>query len=137
MNTEQAQARVLVLHCAESGKKALSRMADSGRKIAGSIVPFELPCTGRINEVMLMETLENGFDGVLVVGCHRDNCRYLDGNLRAERRIDRIRDLLSEAGVPDKAVEMVFISPDEGRKLYESIVDFTNKLKELKERVTS
>ena len=122
--------KILLLHCAESGKKALAKMAQSGFRLPASCATFELACTGRINEVLLMETLENGFSGVLIVGCHRDNCRYLDGNLRAEKRISRVKALIEEAGIKGRRLEMVFVSPDEGQKLYHTIQDFTNKVKE-------
>jgi coenzyme F420-reducing hydrogenase delta subunit len=65
--------KVLLLHCAESGKKALQRMIQLGHKLPGNIQTFELPCTGRVNDVLLMETLQDGFDGVLVIGCQYRN----------------------------------------------------------------
>jgi len=120
--------KTLVLHCAESGKKALSRMSELGYRIPEPVRTFELPCTGRINEVLLMETLQDGFSRVLVVACHKENCKYLDGNLRAEKKVNRVRKILAGAGVADKSIEMVFISPDEGRKLYK-LITHTNNIK--------
>jgi coenzyme F420-reducing hydrogenase delta subunit len=77
-----------------------------------------------------METLENDFSKIIVLGCHRDNCRYLTGNLRAEKRINRINTLLKDAGIRDRQVKMIFISPDEGLKLSQEIEAFTRKTKE-------
>jgi coenzyme F420-reducing hydrogenase delta subunit len=119
--------KVLLLHCAESGKKALSRMVQLGHKLPGNIQTFELPCTGRVNDVLLMETLQDGFDGVLVIGCHKENCKYLDGNMRAEKRVNHVQKILADAGIDKKQVDMVFVAPDEGNRLSRIIKDFMEK----------
>jgi coenzyme F420-reducing hydrogenase delta subunit len=124
------EKRVLLLHCAESGKKALHRMAQLGHKLPGDARTFELPCTGRVNDVLLMETLQDGFDGVLVIGCHKDNCKYLDGNMRAEKRVNHVEKILADAGIDKKYVDMVFVAPDEGSRLSRVIKDFYKKVKE-------
>ena len=120
--------KVLLIHCAEGAKKALKRMTELGCRIPDNVVLFELPCTGRVNEVLLMETLEKGVNRIIVVGCHKDNCRYLTGNLRAEKRINRISALLNGAGIKNKHVAMLFISPDEGLKLSREINKYINLL---------
>ena len=121
--------KLLLLHCAESGKKVLQRMTQLGHKLPGDVRTFELPCTGRVNDVLLMETLQDGFDGVLVIGCHKDNCKYLDGNMRAEKRVDHVKQILTDAGIDKKHVEMVFVAPDEGARLSGIIQDFYEEMK--------
>ena len=121
--------KLLLLHCAESGKKALDRMTQRGHKLPGNIQTFELPCTGRVNDVLLMETLQDGFDGVLVIGCHKENCKYLDGNMRAEKRVNHVKQILADAGIDKKHVEMVFVAPDEGARLSGIIQDFYEEMK--------
>lgn len=120
--------KLLVLHCAESGTKALAKIANSGNKLKTEIKTFELPCTGRVNEVLLMETLSGGYDGTLVVGCHRKNCRYLDGNRKAEKKMLRIKQLLTDAGITGKDVGIIFTAPDESDRLYREINDFYARL---------
>ena len=124
------EPKILLLHCTESGSRAIQNLRQHGRSIPAGVRTFELPCSGRVNDVLLMETLETGFDGVLIVACHKDNCRYLDGNLRAEASIARIRSVLEQAGVAGKAVDMVFTSPDEGVRLAGRIETFRTHLTE-------
>ena len=120
--------KILVIHCAENGKKALHKMKQTGGGLPANVRAFELPCTGRVNEVLLMKSLEEGCDGILVAACHRDNCRYLDGNLRAEGKVNRIRKILVDAGIDDKAVDIVFVAPDEGARLSRRIQEFEQQL---------
>jgi len=124
--------KILLLHCAESGKKALHKMTQLEYALPEDVSTFELPCTGRVNETLLMEALEDGFDSIMVIACHKENCKYLDGNLRAEKRVSRVRKILAEAGIDNKHVDMMFIAPDEGRKLLRRILDFRLQIEKSK-----
>jgi coenzyme F420-reducing hydrogenase delta subunit len=115
---------ILIVHCAEGAKKALARMTEEGYNLPPQFKTFELPCTGSVNEVLLMENLQNGANGVVVLGCRRENCKHLDGNLKAERKVARVKRLLSEAGAEGKFVEMVYAAPDEGKRLHEILLGF-------------
>lgn len=115
---------ILIMHCKEGAKKALARMTEEGYTLPPHFKTFELPCTGSVNEVLLMENLQNGAAGVIVLGCRKENCKHLDGNLKAERKVARIKNMLSEAGVEGRFVEMVFAAPDEGKRLHDTLLGF-------------
>jgi coenzyme F420-reducing hydrogenase delta subunit len=119
---------LLIIHCAEGAKKALQSIGQIGLGLPQGVRTFELPCAGRVNEVLLMETLQNGVGGVLVVGCRKENCRYLDGNLRAEKKVERVKKLLADAGIAGRFVDMAFAAPDEGRKLHSAIMSAYERL---------
>ena len=119
--------RVLLLHCAQGARKALNKMSQEGYKLNKNVATFELPCMGRINEVMLMQYLEQGFARVMLVACHKVNCQYLQGNLRAEKRLDRLQNILDQAGIENKKLKLVFVAPDESQKLSTEIEDFLKK----------
>jgi F420-non-reducing hydrogenase iron-sulfur subunit len=61
------------------------------------VVP--LPCSGKIDILYLTKAFETGADGVAVVTCQQGECRYLEGNLRARKRVEVIDGLLEEIGV--------------------------------------
>lgn len=119
---------VLVIHCAQGGAEALRRMRQLGYRLPASVRTFELACTGRVSEPILMEALQDGAGGVLVVGCRKDACKYLDGNCRAEKRVSRVREILHDAGIGQKTVEMLFTAPDEGGALYRAVRGFCEKV---------
>jgi len=120
---------ILIIHCAEGAKKALARMSEEGHKLPPQFKTFELPCTGSVNEVLLMENLQDGSTGIVVLGCQKENCKHMDGNLKAERKVARVKKLLSEAGVEGKFVEMVFTAPDEGKRLHNTLLEFSRAAK--------
>jgi hypothetical protein len=46
-----------------------------------------------------LKAFEAGADAVCVITCAGDNCHYLEGSRRAERRVSHVRDLLNEIGL--------------------------------------
>jgi F420-non-reducing hydrogenase iron-sulfur subunit len=68
------------------------------------------PCTGKLEMEHILEAFEKGIDGVLVVGCLEGGCHFVEGNLRARKRTDRIRAMLEEIGVGSERLRMVNLS---------------------------
>jgi F420-non-reducing hydrogenase iron-sulfur subunit len=68
------------------------------------------PCTGKIEMEHILEAFEKGIDGILVAGCLEGGCHFLEGNLRARKRTDRIRDLLDQIGIGGERLKMVNLS---------------------------
>lgn len=69
-------------------------------------------------------------DGVLVTGCHIDDCHYIDGNKNAEIRINNTKKALTKLGL-DKRLRLEWISASEGARFSEVIRDFTEEIKKL------
>jgi F420-non-reducing hydrogenase iron-sulfur subunit len=68
------------------------------------------PCTGKIEMEHILEAFEKGTDGVLVVGCLEGGCHFLEGNLRARKRADRVCEVLDEIGLGGERLKMVNLS---------------------------
>jgi F420-non-reducing hydrogenase iron-sulfur subunit len=69
-----------------------------------------LPCTGKLEMDAVLAAFERGIDGVLVAGCLEGGCHYVEGNLRAKRRLEAIRNLLDEIGLGRERLRMVNLS---------------------------
>lgn len=61
------------------------------------VVP--VPCSGKIDILYLTKAFETGADGVAVLTCKKGECRYLEGNLRAIKRVEAVDELLEETGL--------------------------------------
>jgi len=88
-------------------------------------------CTGRIDQRHILQAFILGADGVLIGGCHPGDCHYVSGNLKAEKRVKRLKALLKEAGIEPERLRIEWASAGEGKKIAEIIQDFTNQLQEL------
>lgn len=60
---------------------------------------ISLPCSGKVDLLYLIKAFETGADGVVIVTCRQDACRYLEGNLRATKRAQAVDTLLEEVGL--------------------------------------
>lgn len=68
------------------------------------------PCTGKIEMEHILEAFEKGVDGILIVGCLEGGCHFLEGNLRARKRAERISEVLSEIGLGGERLKMANLS---------------------------
>ena len=69
-----------------------------------------LPCTGKLEMEHILGAFEKGIDGILVAGCLEGGCHFQEGNLRARRRTDKVREMLDQIGVGSQRLLMVTLS---------------------------
>ncbi len=72
-----------------------------------------VPCTGEVEVEHLLAAFERGSDGVLVAGCLERGCHFVEGNLRAKRRVEAVRQTLDEIGLGRERLRMVNLSASE------------------------
>jgi coenzyme F420-reducing hydrogenase delta subunit len=77
------------------------------------VLACEVPCTGKMDGQYLMHAMEGGANGFCVVACPRGKCRLGQGNYRAEVRVQTIRRLLAEAGLPAERAQLLHVLPEE------------------------
>jgi coenzyme F420-reducing hydrogenase delta subunit len=75
---------------------------------------IRVPCTGKVDVMHLLRSIQKGADGVYAVGCLEGNCHYNEGNFRARERVEYVRMLLEEIGLESDRVRMYNLSSGEG-----------------------
>jgi coenzyme F420-reducing hydrogenase delta subunit len=90
-----------------------------------------LPCTGRIEESLLLKAFENGADGVMVIGCLEGDCHYVSGNIRAKARVNRVYSILEKIDIGAERIRMYNLSAGEGAKFAAFANEFVNTIHEL------
>ncbi len=88
-----------------------------------------VPCTGRVDALHILTAFIRGADGVIVAGCLKDGCHYIDGNIRAEKRVEVMKKMFEIAGITGR-LEMYFMSAGMPDKFVELVTKFTQKIKE-------
>ena len=73
---------------------------------------IKLPCSSMVKDVFLLRAFEAGSDGVLVLVCPEGQCRYVEGNLRARKRVEWVQNLLDEIGLNGRRLSICNISSD-------------------------
>ena len=92
---------------------------------------IRVPCSGRVDPLLVIKAFEMGADGVLVAGCHPGDCHYSEGNYHTRRRFALLRPFLDYLGIEDKRFKLEWVSATEGKKFTQVVTEFTNDLKQL------
>jgi coenzyme F420-reducing hydrogenase delta subunit len=100
------QTNISLFYCANS--LTTQEIQSCSSKIKDiQINAISLPCSGRVNLLYLLKAIETGADGVLLLTCPIGECTYIQGNLRAQKRIEAVDDLLVEAGLASGCIKCV------------------------------
>lgn len=101
----------IIAFCCNYCAYAAADLAGSKRmQYSPNVRIIHAPCTGKIEMEHIMAAFLKGIDGILVAGCLEGGCHFLEGNLRARKRTDRIREMLAEIGVGQERLKMVNLS---------------------------
>ena len=100
-------------------------------KYSANVKIIRFPCTGRIDFMILMKAFENGADGIIVSGCHPNDCHYSTGNFHARRRWIVFRNLLNFSGIDTERIQFSWVSAAEGFKWADVVNDTVKKIKEI------
>lgn len=91
----------------------------------------QVPCTGRVDVIHLLNAVRDGADGVYVAGCLEGECHFVKGNLKARSRVERVRQILAEIGLEPERVAMYNLSSAMGVRFAEIAGEMTAKIRKL------
>jgi F420-non-reducing hydrogenase iron-sulfur subunit len=66
----------------------------------------KMPCSSATREVFLLRAFEAGADAVVVLVCPEGDCRFLQGNIRAAKRVARVKKILDEIGLDGRRLNI-------------------------------
>lgn len=92
---------------------------------------IQVPCTGRVDILHLLNAIEDGADGVYVAGCLEGECHFIEGNLKAKRKVTYVKKILTELGIEPERVEMYNLSSAQGARFAEIAIEMVDKIKAL------
>ena len=80
---------------------------------------------------MLLKAFENGADGVMVIGCLEGDCHYVNGNIRARARVERVYKILEQIKIGPERIRMYNLSAGEGAQFAAFTSEFVTQVEEL------
>jgi F420-non-reducing hydrogenase iron-sulfur subunit len=96
--------RITIFHCINAFSDGRSSSLSDGDDFEVRLV--KLPCSSMVKDVYLLRAFEAGADAVVVLVCPERQCRYLEGNIRAKKRVERLKILLDEIGFGSKRLSI-------------------------------
>jgi F420-non-reducing hydrogenase iron-sulfur subunit len=98
--------KVIGFCCERHGMDAAVLAARTGRQFDASVRLIQVPCTGRVDGIHILQALEDGADAVFVLGCLEKNCYYDTGSVEGRKRVVYVKQMLTEMGIEPDRVEM-------------------------------
>ncbi len=90
-----------------------------------------LPCSGKVDLLYLLKAFEKGADGLVILTCPKNECRHLEGNLRALRRADSVSSILDETGLGNDRITVLQLKEDGIDGIVSEIAAFAGSLRPL------
>jgi F420-non-reducing hydrogenase iron-sulfur subunit len=123
---------LILAFCCHYCAYAAADLAGSMRlQYPSNVRVLRLPCTGKLEVNYILTAFEHGIDGVLVAGCLEGGCHFLEGNLRARKRVERAKKFLEEIGLEPERLEMFNLSSAEGPRFAEIVGIMSQRLAKL------
>ncbi|HSJ59150.1 MAG TPA: hydrogenase iron-sulfur subunit, partial [Anaerolineae bacterium] len=127
----EGRPRILVFGCEWSGHAAAELAGANKLNYPAEARLIRARCSARFDPTHVLWALFSGADGVFLGACPPGECHYVNGNRRAEERIDTLRGLLAQSGFDPRRVRLEWITPDDPHDFVKKITDFTDLVKAL------
>lgn len=88
-------------------------------------------CSGMVNPIYVLKAFELGADGVLVAGCHEADCHYLNGPVKCDAMLEKLRKVLNLLGLEEERLRREMISTAEAPIFARVIEEMVEQIKKL------
>ena len=88
-------------------------------------------CSGMVDPVYVLKAFLEGADGVYIGGCWPGDCHYINGNLKARRRVALLTEILKQFGIEEDRFWLRWVAASDGVMFQEHSDKMTEKLREL------
>ena len=92
---------------------------------------IQVPCTGKVDIIHLLQAFEAGADGVFVAGCLEGDCHFMEGNLFAKKRVKRVKEILDKVHLDGGRIEMFNLSAGMGGRFAEIVKEMDERVRAL------
>ena len=85
-------------------------------------------CIGRINQALILRAFEYGADGVILLECKDEDCRYGPGPEVGHVNVQRVRKLLSLLGIDQERLLEHSFASHEKEEFVQALWDFAERI---------
>ncbi len=87
-------------------------------------------CSARVDPAFIFDALLEGADGVMISGCHLQDCHYIDGNLETLRRYNLLHTIFERYRL-NRRIQLEWVSASEGEKFADITERFIAQIRSL------
>ncbi|MEW6518322.1 MAG: hydrogenase iron-sulfur subunit [Thermodesulfobacteriota bacterium] len=125
------QPKIIALVCNWCTYTAADLAGTSRLSYPANIRMIRMMCTGMIDAKYILKALLDGADGVFIGGCHPGDCHYIDGNLKAKKRMAGIETIIKQFGFEENRLRLRWIGASEGPEFQHNMTDFIQTIHDM------
>lgn len=119
MDQKSAGFKITIFFCQQIDANQDAHRRSLEKELGSQISFFPLPCSGRIEPLHLLRSLEKGSDKVYLLACAEGSCRYQEGNIRARKRLFYAQTRIEEIGLEAKRLELINMASGNSKTIEE------------------
>jgi quinone-modifying oxidoreductase subunit QmoB len=121
--------RIAIVPCQWHPQTAMENAARDGYTYDADAVVMPVKCTGLVKVSFLLKLFARKLDGVLVLGCRNEDCRYRNGSERCAEIVGQTREILELSGIDPEKLEFDQVSEAQGGAFRKVLDKFVKRLK--------
>ena len=121
--------KITLFYCVNTFKNGMDKSITDKNEFDWRMV--KLACSSMVKDVFLLRAFEAGSDAVVVLVCPEGQCRYVEGNLRAKKRVMYVKKLLDEIGLDGRRLSIVNLSSEDKGKVTQILQKISSDLVDL------
>ncbi len=125
------QVNLLGICCNWSPYACYTAAGMARMKIPPNFRLLRVMCIGRINQALILRAFEFGADGVIVLECKDEDCRYGPGPEVGHVNVERVRQLLRLLGIGQRRLMERAFASHEKAELVEALWDFSGRIEKM------
>ena len=120
---------LVVSFCCNWCSYAGADLAGSSRlEYPAEVKIIRIPCSCRVDPLLVLRAYQRGADGVIINGCHPGDCHYSTGNYYTRRRMTLLFSMLDFLGIERERTRLEWVSAAEGARFAAVMNEFVGKL---------
>jgi coenzyme F420-reducing hydrogenase delta subunit len=126
---ENYKPKITLFHCINAFNDT-TEMFLTGKDTC-EIQTVKMACSSMVKDVFLLRAFESGADGVVVLVCPEGQCRFIEGNIRAKKRVAWVRNLLDDIGLDGRRLSLGNMAAGDNTAANQTIDNVLKNLVEL------
>lgn len=128
MGAEMERTRLLGIFCNWSPFACLNAAGMAHYKMPPDYAFMRVMCIGRINQALILRAFECGADGVILLECKDEDCRYGPGPGIGHSNVEKVRKLLHLLGIGQRRLVERSFAAHETKELVQALWDFSEQV---------
>jgi len=122
---------IIVFSCNWDGWSCIETAINTGLKYPSSVKIVKVNCLSRIHTGLILQALDLGADGVMLLGCETGKCHFDTNNDCIAKEYEKVQNILELLGMNKDRVILVRLPAFNGRTFIKKLTSLIDTVKQI------